>query len=385
MKARVATDSPEQIAREHEALRRLAILVARQPSTAEVFAAVTEETGRLLGAQTSNLMRVANPELAVIVAGWSEGAAHVPVGSTGKLDGRGMVGKILETGRPSRVDDFDDVGGDVAKAMRSLGLRSGVAGPVIVDGRIWGALVVCSAGREPLPPGTEDRVAAFAQLISLAIENAETREELAASRVRLVAAADEARRRIERDLHDGAQQRLVATALTLTLLDRKLEGGSDDASSLLASAREELDRGLSELRDLARGLHPPELTDHGVEAAVRSLAHRAPIAVDFHAAVPERVDATIEAACYFVVSEALTNVVKYAEASSVSVDLTVTDDTLVATIADDGIGGAEPELGSGLRGLVDRVQAVGGRLQVSSPPGEGTRLRAELPTSLRWT
>jgi signal transduction histidine kinase len=385
VEARVATDSPEQIAREHEALRRLAILVARQPSTAEVFAAVTEETGRLLGAQTSNLMRVANPELAVIVAGWSEGAAHVPVGSTGKLDGRGMVGKILETGRPSRVDDFDDVGGDVAKAMRSLGLRSGVAGPVIVDGRIWGALVVCSAGSEPLPPGTEDRVAAFAQLISLAIENAETREELAASRVRLVAAADEARRRIERDLHDGAQQRLVATALTLTLLDRKLEGGSDDASSLLASARQELDRGLSELRDLARGLHPAELTDHGVEAAVRSLAHRAPIAVDFHAAVPERVDATIEAACYFVVSEALTNVVKYAEASSVSVDLTVTDDTLVATIADDGIGGAEPELGSGLRGLVDRVHAVGGRLQVSSPPGEGTRLRAELPTSLRWT
>jgi signal transduction histidine kinase len=385
VEARVATDSPEQIAREHEALRRLAILVARQPSTAEVFAAVTEETGRLLGAQTSNLMRVANPELAVIVAGWSEGAAHVPVGSTGKLDGRGMVGKILETGRPSRVDNFDDVGGDVAKAMRSLGLRSGVAGPVIVDGRIWGALVVCSAGSEPLPPGTEDRVAAFAQLISLAIENAETREELAASRVRLVAAADEARRRIERDLHDGAQQRLVATALTLTLLDRKLEGGSDDASSLLASARQELDRGLSELRDLARGLHPAELTDHGVEAAVRSLAHRAPIAVDFHAAVPERVDATIEAACYFVVSEALTNVVKYAEASAVSVDLTVSDDTLVATIADDGIGGAEPELGSGLRGLVDRVQAVGGRLQLSSPPGEGTRLRAELPTSLRWT
>jgi signal transduction histidine kinase len=169
-----------------------------------------------------------------------------------------MVGKILETGRPSRVDNFDDVGGDVAEAMRSLGLRSGVAGPVIVDGRIWGALVVCSAGSEPLPPGTEDRVAAFAQLISLAIENAETREELAASRVRLVAAADEARRRIERDLHDGAQQRLVATALTLTLLDRRLEADSDpdEASSLLASAREELNRGLEELRALARGPSP---------------------------------------------------------------------------------------------------------------------------------
>ena len=383
----MATDSAEQIVREHEALRRLAILVARQPSTAEVFAAVTEETGRLLGAQTSNLMRVANPELAVIVAGWSEGAAHVPVGSTGKLDGRGMVGKILDTGRPSRVDNFDDVGGDVAAAMRSLGLRSGVAGPVIVDGRIWGALVVCSAASTPLPAGTEDRVAAFAQLISLAIENAETREELAASRARLVAAADEARRRIERDLHDGAQQRLVATALTLTLLGRKLEGDSDsdEVSSLLASAREELNRGLEELRDLARGLHPAELTDRGVEAAVRSLVNRVPVAVDFGAEVPERLDATIEAAAYFVVSEALTNVCKYAEASGATVELEVTDETLVVTITDDGIGGAEPELGSGLRGLVDRVHAVGGRLQLSSPPGDGTRLRAELPTKPRWT
>ena len=384
MEALSTTASQEQIVREHEALRRLAVLVARQPSTAEVFAAVTEETGRLLGAQTSNLMRVANPELAVIVAGWSEGAAHVPVGSTGKLDGRGMVGQILETGRPSRVDNFDDVGGDVAAAMRRLGLRSGVAGPVIVDGRIWGALVVCSAASVPLPAGTEDRVAAFAQLISLAIENAETREELAASRARLVAAADEARRRIERDLHDGAQQRLVATALTLTLLDRRLGDDSDEVSSLLASAREELGRGLEELRDLARGLHPAELTDHGVEAAVRSLVNRVPVAVDFRAEVPERLDATIEAAAYFVVSEALTNVVKYAEATSASVELKLTDDTLVVTIADDGIGGAELDGGSGLRGLGDRVHAVGGLLQVSSPPGEGTRLRAELPTNVRW-
>ena len=155
-------------------------------------------------------------------------------------------------------------------------------------------------------------------------------------------------------------------------------------SSLLANAREELNRGLEELRDLARGLHPAELTDHGVEAAVRSLVNRVPVAVDFRAEVPERLDATIEAAAYFVVSEALTNVVKYAEATSASVELKLTDDTLVVTIADDGIGGAELDGGSGLRGLGDRVHAVGGLLQVSSPPGEGTRLRAELPTNVRW-
>jgi signal transduction histidine kinase len=380
--AAATIDAGDQIAREHAALRRVATLVARQPSTAEVFAAVTEEAGRLLGAQTTNLMRIETRELAVIVAGWSEGVAHVPVGSTGVLDGRGLVGRILKTGQPSRVEDFDDVGGHVAASMRNLGLRSGVAGPVIVDGRIWGALVACSAGDVPLPVGTEDRIAAFAHLISVAIENAETREELAASRARLVKAADDARRRIERDLHDGAQQRLLATALTLTLLQRQLDRDPDDARALLESAREELSGGLAELRDLARGLHPAVLTDRGLEAALRSLAQRVPFPVDLRVVAPARLDATIEAAAYFVVSEALTNVAKYSQATSVSVDLEHAGSRLLVTISDDGIGGAAPARGSGLRGLVDRVQAVGGRLEVTSPPGAGTRLYAELPTNV---
>jgi signal transduction histidine kinase len=377
-----ATDSSDQIVREHAALRRVATLVAGQPSPAELFAAVTEEAGRVLGAQTTNLMRVANPRLAVIVAGWSEGAAHVAVGSTGVLDGRGLVGKIVSTGRPSRVDDFDEVGGAVAASMRRLGLRSGVAGPVVVDGRIWGALVACSADAEPLPAGTEDRVAAFAQLVALAIENAETREELAASRARLVAAADEARRRIERDLHDGAQQRLVATALSLSLLQRQLDKTSSGPSDLLVSAREELDRGLCELRELARGLHPAELTDRGLEPAVRSLVGRVSVPTELRVAVPARLDPTIEAAAYFFVSEALTNVGKYANANSVSVELEVTGEALVATVTDDGIGGADLAKGSGLRGLADRVQALGGRLEIDSVRGKGTKLRAELPTKL---
>ena len=382
MDATATTETPEQIVREHAALQRVATLVARQPSPAEVFAAVTEETGRLLGAQTTNLMRIENPKLAVIVAGWSEGAAHVPIGSTGLLDGRGLVGQVQNTGRPSRVEDFDDVGGAVAAAMKSLGLRSGVAGPVIVGGRIWGALVACSASPLPLPAGTEDRIAAFAQLVSLAIENAETREELAASRARLVKAADEARRRIERDLHDGAQQRLLATALTLTLLDQQLQRDPGGARKILATARTELDHGLRELRDLARGLHPALLTDYGLEAAVRSLVQRTAVPVDLRASVPDELDATIEAAAYFVVCEALTNVTRYAEASSAIVDLEVAGGVLSVSVADDGIGGADPAHGSGLRGLVDRVHAVGGRLQVSSPPGGGTRLRAELPTNV---
>ena len=382
MSATAIAEGSAQIVREHAALRRVAVLVARQPSPEDVFAAVCEEAGRLLGAQTTNLMRVASPELAVIVAGWSEGVAHVPVGSTGKLDGRGLVGQIVDTGRPSRVEDFDRVGGAVAKAMRELGLRSGVAGPVFVEGRIWGALVACSAGSVPLPPGTEDRIAAFAQLVSLAIENAETRKELAASRARLVRAADDARRRIERDLHDGAQQRLLATALTLTLVQQHLESDAEGANGLLASARAELDRGLGELRDLARGLHPAVLTDYGLEAALTGLVQRTPVPVELHAVVPERLDMTIESAAYFLISEALTNVARYAQATSVSVALEPLGSMLVVTVVDDGVGGADPGRGSGLRGLLDRVEAVGGRLEVDSPAGQGTRLRAELPATV---
>ena len=379
MAAGRTTAAPDDIVREHAAIRRVATLVASLPSPSDVFAAVTEEAGRLLGAQTANLMRIESRELAVIVAGWSEGAAHVPVGSTGILDGRGLVGQILLTGNPSRVADFAEVGGAVAAAMRRLGLRSGAAGPVVVGGRIWGALVACSAAPEPLPPGTEDRLAAFAELVSLAIENAETREELAASRARLVAAADEARRRIERDLHDGAQQRLLAAALTLTLAQGRLGAEDGAVAGLLADARAELEGGLRELRDLARGLHPAVLTDRGVEAAVRSLVQRATLPVDFTASVPERLDAPIEAAAYFVVAEALTNVARYALAGSAAVSLALEGTTLAVTVSDDGVGGAAPGRGSGLSGLADRVQAVGGRLEVDSPPGGGTRLRAELP------
>ena len=171
-------------------------------------------------------------------------------------------------------------------------------------------------------------------------------------------------------------------ALTLTLLQRRLDPAADDAGSLLAGAREELDRGLAEIRDLARGLHPAVLTDRGVEAAVHALVQRARLPVEFRADVPRRLDAPIEAAAYLLVSEALTNVAKYALANSVNVELDLTATTLVVTVADDGIGGADPALGSGLRGLVDRVQAVGGRLEVGSPPGQGTRLRAELPTNV---
>jgi signal transduction histidine kinase len=380
----IASGSLEQLAREQAALRRMATLVAREPPPDEVFTAVTREAGTLLGAQRGTLLRVASPQWAEVVASWSDGTAPpVPVGHRGAIDeGRGMLGQMLQTARPVRIEDFDEVGGVVAALMRELGIRSGVGGPIILCGRVWGALTAVWPTDTALPAGAQDRVAAFAELVSYAIQNAQTRNELAASRARLVEAADEARRQIERDLHDGAQQRLVATALELSLLDRQLDRDPQAARKVLARAREQLECGLSELRDLARGIHPTVLTERGLEAALAALVQRAPLPVDLCFVVPDRLDATIEAAAYFLVSEALTNVAKHAQADAVSVDITATDGTLAVTIADNGVGGADPANGSGLRGLVDRVTAVGGRLEVSSPPAEGTRLCAHLPMSV---
>jgi signal transduction histidine kinase len=374
----------EELVREHAALRRVATLVAREPTPAVVFAAVTRETGELLGAQRTTLLRVESPEWARVVAAWSDGEAPpVPVGHRGAIDpGRGILGSMLECPRPVRIEDFDEVGGAVAALMRDLAIRGAAAGPILLGGRLWGALSATWPDPALMPLGAEDRVAAFAELVALAVENAETREELAASRARLVEAADEARRRIERDLHDGAQQRLVAAALELTLLEQRLDRDPAAARSVLARAREHLDDGLGELRDLARGIHPAVLTERGLEAAVVALVQRAPVPVDLEIEVRERLDAGIEAAAYFVVSEALTNVAKYAEAETVSVDVRSAGGSLLLTIADDGIGGAELGRGSGLRGLVDRVQAVGGTLDVRSPPGRGTRLSIQLPTQV---
>jgi signal transduction histidine kinase len=373
--------SLEELVREHAALRRVATLVAREPAPAEVFEAVAREVGTLLGARRSQLVRVASPEEGIVAASWSDGTLQpVPVGHRAPLDGRGVLGRMLGDPRPVRIEDWDEAGGGVAALMRSLGIRSGAAGPIVIGGRVWGAVSAVWSDPAAMPVGAEDRVAEFAQLVAYAIENAEARHELAASRARLVEAADEARRRIERDLHDGAQQRLVAAALDLTLLEQQLERDVAAAREALTRAREQLDEGLSELRDLARGIHPSVLTDRGLEAALEALSKRAPVPVDLNLAIPERIDRAIEAAAYFVVSEAVTNAAKHAQAQSLSVAVAATDGNLVVTVADDGVGGAEAGGGSGLTGLADRVEALGGRLEVASPRGEGTRVSARLPT-----
>jgi signal transduction histidine kinase len=375
--------SLEELVREHAALRRVATLVAREPSPAEVFEAVAREVGTLLGARRAQLVRVEGPEEGIVAASWSDGSLQpVPVGHRAPIDGQGVLGRMMRDPRPVRIEDWDEAGGGVAALMRSLGIRSGAAGPILIGGRVWGAVAAVWSDAAEMPGGAEDRVAAFAQLVAYAIENAEARDEIAASRARLVEAADDARRRIERDLHDGAQQRLVAAALELTMLETQFDRDPAAARAALERAREQLDGGLGELRDLARGIHPSVLTDRGLAVALEALVKRAPMPVELRVEVPDRLDTGIEAAAYFLVSEALTNAAKHAQADTVTVDVAGTGDTVVISVADDGVGGAEMGRGSGLGGLTDRVEAVGGRLDITSPKGEGTRICARLPTQV---
>jgi signal transduction histidine kinase len=377
---RITEDALQELVGQHAALQRVAILVARQPPTADVFAVVTREAGMLLGARMTALLRVESPQTAVIVAGWSHDETPVPVGSRGVLDGHGLLGRILRTGQAVRLEDFDEVGGAVAAEMRSLGVRSAVAGPIVLGGRIWGALSAAWPQRERTPVGAEDRVAAFAELVSYAIDNAETRDELLASRARLVKAADEQRRRVVRDLHDGAQQRLIH-AVTILQLAHSRDDAPPELARLVGEALEDTRAAIDELRELAHGIHPAVLTHRGLAAAVEALADRAPVPV--HVDIPDdRFPAFAESAAYFVAAEALTNVAKYAHASTARVTATRTADALVIAVEDDGVGGAKPSPGSGLSGLQDRVAALDGTLLVDSPPREGTRIRAKIPLPL---
>jgi signal transduction histidine kinase len=261
--------------------------------------------------------------------------------------------------------------------MRAIGVRSAVAGPIVLGGRIWGALSAAWPGDVPMPDGAEDSVAQFAELVAYAIENAETRAELAASRTRLVEAADEQRRRVVRDLHDGAQQRLVHAVMTLQLA-QAIDGAPPELEQLIAQALEDSRNAVEELRELAHGIHPAILTHRGLAAAVEALADRAPVPV--HIDIPDdRYPPAVESAAYFVAAEALTNVAKYARAATAHVVAAAGVDSLTLMIEDDGVGGAELAPGRGLTGLQDRVAAVGGTLTVHSPAGAGTCVRADIP------
>jgi PAS domain S-box-containing protein len=362
------------------ALRRVATTVASEADEARVFAVVTEEVGRLLGAHTSNMVRFEPDGSAVVTGGWSIGTTrNVPVGTRVALDAPTVAARILGSGRPERVDSYDGMTGSTPDLLRELGFRSSVGAPIKLGGRLWGAVMVSTVEETPFPPGSEQRIADFAELVALALANAEARQELAASRARIVQAGDAERRRLERNLHDGAQQRLVALSLRLRMCERKLADGDPAAADLLQSAKAELADALEELRELARGIHPAILTERGLLPAIEMLAGRSSIPVDISAVLDDRLPPPMEAAAYYIVAEALTNASKHARASRVRVVVRRSDGTALVEVSDDGVGSADQSKGSGLRGLRDRVEALGGELGLESPDGAGTTLTARLP------
>jgi signal transduction histidine kinase len=365
---------------EQAALRRVATLVASAGEPSRVFPVVTEEVGRLLAAQTANMVRYRHDGTADVIGQWNEpGVPSMPLGARIELDGETLTPKICRSARPERVDDYSPLTGRLAERLQQLGIASGVGAPIAFDGELWGAVVVSSVRAHAFAPGAEHRIAAFTELVAQALANAEAREQLTASRARVVAAGDAERRRLERNLHDGAQQRLVALALGLRIADRLIDKDPEAAHAALARVSGELSESLAELREIARGLHPAVLSDHGLEPAISSLMQRSPLPVELTYDVAERLAAPLEVAAYYVIAESLTNVAKYAQATHASIEVRALGDRLLIAVTDDGVGGADRRSGSGLLGLQDRVAALGGRLHVESPPGEGTSVRADVP------
>jgi signal transduction histidine kinase len=362
------------------ALRRVATLAARAAPADELFAAVLEEAEHLLRAGQMTMIRYASDGTSTVVAGWRRtGDAVPPVGSREPLGGKNLTTTISQTCRPGRIDNYADASGAVAVAARRAGFRSAVGAPITVQGRLWGAMIACTTDEHPLSPDTEARLASFTELVATAIANAESLAELTASRARVVAAADETRRRIERDLHDGAQQHLVSLSLTLQAAQRDIPPQLVDLEGKLAQVAEGLASALEDLQEMARGIHPAILAHGGLGPALKTLARRSRLPVELDVRTAGRLPERVEVAAYYVVSEALTNAAKHARASVVHVDAHVAGDTLRLRVHDDGAGGADPVRGTGLVGLKDRVEALGGTITVHSPAAAGTSLEVELP------
>ena len=373
-----AAERAVHLAQEQAALRRVATLVASSGEPEQVFQTVAEEAGRLLEARTAATVRFDRPD-AVVVGSWSDGeGTGIEVGTPVPYSDPGSpVYRASHEG--GRIDDYAEVGGEAARLTRLAGYRSAVAAPITAGGRLWGALFVFSATPRHFRPDAEQRLADFTNLVALALESAEAHDQLTASRARIVEAGLAERRRLERNLHDGAQQRLVTLAVQLRMAQECLEDDPAAAHAMLATIGEELKLALEELRELGRGLHPAVLSDRGLEPALRSLANRAPFPVEVVGAPLPRLDEGVEAGVYYLVAESLTNAVKHADASEARVEIATTAEDVAVAIRDDGRGGASMDGGSGLRGLADRIEALGGQLELESPPGGGTVVRATLP------
>ena len=371
-----------RLAEEQASLRRLATLVAQGVRPNEVFSAVSDEVGRLLGSDTAAVVRFEHDPPALVAVGVGQSIPGIPIGTRWELDDGLASTEVYRTGRSARIDAMDrsSLSGPFPESARRLGVVSTVACPIIVEGRLWGTLSV--SAKAPMPLDAEERLEKFTELVATAIANADSRSELAASRRRIVAASDEARRRIERDLHDGTQQRLVSLALAVRNAEADVPPDRGDLRGVLSHIATGLADAVADLQEFSRGIHPAILSQGGLGPALRTLARRSAIPVELDITADTRFPEPIEVAAYYVASEALANATKHAQASRIEVTLATRNGRLLLSVRDDGVGGADPARGSGLVGLSDRVQALGGTVSVHSPAGAGTRLLVDLPVGM---
>jgi signal transduction histidine kinase len=368
------------LAEQQAALRRVATLVARGVDPAQVYPAAVAELSQGLGIDNVALLRYEAGEALVLLAARDESdITKMAIGERIPLEGDNLAAMILDSEAPARFDSYDKATGPTAERIRRLGLRSAVGAPIIVDGHVWGALVLGTSQTEPLPPETEARIGDFADLVATAIANAKTRAELTASRARIVAAGDQARRRFERDLHDGAQQRIVSLGMDLRAVEASIPDEHQQLRDQVSGVVEGLVGVSTELQEISRGMHPAILSKGGLAPAIKTLARRSAVPVELDLNVDRRMPESVEVAAYYVVAEALTNAAKHAQASEVTVAAVAADDELHLIISDDGTGGAVAGAGSGLIGLKDRVEALAGSLDISSPAGSGTTLTVVIP------
>jgi signal transduction histidine kinase len=367
-------------AEEQAALRRVSMLVARVAPPEQVFTAVAEEIGQLIPDADFALVGRYTADRAVeVMGGWDRTGSRPLVGLQASLGEADVSSLVFDRNQPVRIDRVPGESSGIAAAARAEGVRCCVGTPISVEGWPWGVMIMASTREGALPEGAERRLAGFAELAAAAIANGEARAALAASRARLVAAADQARRRVERDLHDGAQQRLVSLALQLRAAQAAAPPGAEELAGRLEGAIREATEALEELREIARGLHPALLTESGLRPALRALARRSAVPVDLDVRVAGRLPEQIEVSAYYVVAEALANAAKHARASAVGVEVEVAGDALRVVVRDDGTGGADLTPGAGLVGLKDRVEAQGGRFLLDSPHGTGTSVHVEFP------
>ncbi len=368
-----------KLAEEQAALRRVATLIAQGGPPEEVFAAVARETRKLVGADRARIIRLEPDGTATLVGGTRAGDRPGPLGPVAP----GLAtAEVLRNGRTARIDDYSGVSPELVARWigADASFPSAVASPVIVAGSLWGTIVASSL-HSRLPDETERRMAEFTELLAIAIANASSRAELAASRARVVVAGDQARRRFERNLHDGVQQRLVSLALLLRRIERRLPDEQPELKAALSETVQELNEASDEVREIAQGIHPAILTQGGLAPALRTLALRSSVPVEVVVEREERLPEPVEVAAYYVAAEALTNAAKHAGASRAWVTLERHDDLVRLRVSDNGVGGADPSTGSGLTGIRDRVEALGGSLAVRSPRGEGTVLDVALPVA----